>query len=214
MTMRKRVGSVLFTAAAAAALVGLSVGPALAATPLTVKVKGGGSYTATSRSTVLADHATTVMCKISKAKGTIASHTYKGAAPLKVGTTKSLSFSKCTSAAGVPTFTYAGLPYSVLANGKTVSGDTAALISGTNVSVKIKSIGCSFTVTGTASGYYSNSKHTLYITPKVPKKLHPVRRGQLTISGVSGCLGAVSNNDHPTFTGKYVVSRHIKITSS
>jgi hypothetical protein len=216
MTMRKRAGSVLFTAAAAVAIVGISVGPALAATSLTVKVSGGGSYTAKAGKTVLSDNGVNLTCKSSKATGKIASGKYHGAAPLKVGTTKTLTFSSCTSAAGTPTFTYHGFPYSVTANGKTVSGETAAIISGTNVGVTITAVGCSFTVTGSATGYYSNAKHTLYITPRVPKKLKPInKKAQLTIGNVSGtCLGAVTDGQHPTFTGTYSVSRKIKITSS
>jgi hypothetical protein len=216
MTMRKRVGSILFTVAAAGAIAGLSIGPALASTPhLTVHVKGGGSYKASAKATTLADGSVDVSCKSSSASGKISSGTYKGSAPLKVGTTKTLSFSTCTSAGGSPTFTYNAEPYFVRADGKTVSGDTAALITGTNVGVTLKGIGCSFTVTGNASGYYSNSKHTLYITPSVPKKLHPAQKASLTISNVSGnCLGAVTDGQHPTFTGTYKVNRKIKITSS
>jgi len=215
MTMRKRVGSILFTVAAAGAIASLSIGPALASTSLTVKVSGGGSYSAKAGMTVLSDNGVNVTCKSSKAAGKIASGKHHGAAPLKVGTTKTLSFSSCTSAGGTPAFTYHKLPYSVMANGKTVSGETAAIIKGTDVGVTLKGIGCSFTVTGNASGYYSNTKHTLYITPRVPKKLHPVQKAQLTISNESGnCLGAVTNGQHPTFTGTYKVNRKIKITSS
>src|SRR5271165_1057462 len=67
MTMRKRAGSVLFTAAAAAAIVGMSVGSALAATNLTVKVSHGGTYTASAKKTVLSDNGVAVTC-VSKGK--------------------------------------------------------------------------------------------------------------------------------------------------
>jgi hypothetical protein len=215
MTMRKRAGSVLFTAAATVALVGLSVGPALAATSLTVKVSGGGSYKATAGTTILQDGIAKVTCSSSHASGKLASGTYKGKAPTKVGTTSSLSFSSCMSPAGTPTFKYNKLPYSVKANSKTVKGETAAIISGTNVTVTATD--CQFTVTGSAPGYYKNSNHTLYITPKLPKGLKALTKARLTIEDVStsaNCGGLVKNGDHPTFTGTYKVNRKIKITSS
>ena len=216
MTMRKRVGSILFTVAAAGAIASLSIGPALASTPhLTVHVKGGGSYKATAGTTILQDGIAKVTCSSSHAAGKISSGTYKGGAPVKVGTTKSLSFSNCTSPAGVPTFTYNKLPYLVKANSKTVKGETAAIISGTNVTVNATD--CKFTVTGSAPGYYKNSNHTLYITSKLPKGLKAVTKARLTISGVTAsanCGGLVKNKDHPTFTGTYKVNRKIKITSS
>jgi len=64
MTMRKWAGSVLFTAAAAAAVVGMTVGPALASTTLTVKVSHGGSYTAKAGKTVLSDNGIAVTCPV------------------------------------------------------------------------------------------------------------------------------------------------------
>jgi hypothetical protein len=91
-------------------------------------------------------------------------------------------------------------------------GQTDAIIGGVNVSVSIPSAGCSFTVTGSAPGFYTNSKHTLTMTPNLP--VRPVKKAQLTISNVTGCVGAVHNGDHPTFVATYKVSlRHLKITS-
>jgi hypothetical protein len=67
-------------------------------------------------------------------------------------------------------------------------------------------------VTGSAPGFYTNSKHTLTLTPKPPVKL--LVKGQLTISNVTGCAGAVNNGDHPTYVATYKVNRHITIKSS
>ena len=178
MAIRKRVGRVLFTAAAAAAVVGLTVGPALATTThLTVKVKGGGSYTATAKTTVLTDNGVSVTCKTmgktpsSKASGKISSGTYRGSAPLKVGTATKLAFNNCTGPLGAVTTTISGTPYLVKANSTTNSkGDTDALITGTNVHVSMT--GCSFNVTGSSPGYFSNKKHTLNMTSKLPVEAH------------------------------------------
>jgi hypothetical protein len=213
MTMRKRVGSVLFTAAAAAAVVGLSVGPALAATSLTVKVSGGGSYTAKAGKTVLTDGsgatALSVTCTSSKGSGSLKNGTYKGKAPLKIGTVAKLAFNNCSGPLGTVTNKVSGKPV-LNANSKTNSkGETAAIITGVNVSVS--QTGCSFKVTGSAPGYYKNSNHTLYMTPKPPVK--GIKKAGLVIGDVSGCAGVVKNGQSPTYTASYKVSKKIKISS-
>jgi hypothetical protein len=212
MTMRKRVGSILFTVAAAGAIAGLSVAPALAATTLTVKVSGGGSYTAKAGKTVLTDGLVSVTCTSSKGSGKLANGTHHGKAPLKIGTVAKLSFSGCTGPLGaVKTTVHGKLVLS--ADSKTnKKGQTDAFISGVNVSVSIPSAGCTFTVTGSAPGFFTNKTHTLTTTPKLPVK--PIKRAQLTISNVSGCAGAVNNGDHPTYKATYKVSlKGLKITS-
>jgi hypothetical protein len=210
MTMRKRAGSVLFTAAAAVAIVGISVGPALAATSLTVKVSGGGSYTAKAGKTVLTDNGVSVTCTSSKASGNMKNGTYKGKAPVKLGTVSKLGFTSCSSILGPVTNDVVGTPV-LNANSKTNSkGDTAAVI--TKVDVNVSLTGCSFTVTGSAPGYYNNSKHELIMTPKSPVK--GVAKSGLSVSNVSGCSGVVKNGDKPTYTATYKVSRKVVIKSS
>lgn len=212
MTMRKLAGSVLLTAAAAAAVVGMSVAPALAATHLTVKVSGGGSYTAKAGKTVLTDHLVSVTCTSSKGSGKLPSGTHRGTAPVKVGTVAKLAFNGCTGPLGAVTNTVKGKPV-LSADSKTNrKGQTDAIIGGVKVSVSIPSAGCSFTVTGSAPGFYTNKTHTLTMTPKLPVK--PAKKAQLTISGVTGCAGVVNNGDHPTFVATYKVSlKRLKITS-
>jgi len=213
MTMRKRVGSVLFTVAAAAAIAGLSIGPALASTTLKVKVSGGGSYKATAGKTILQQgsggSAIKVTCKSSKGSGSLKSGTYHGKAPVKLGTVSKLSFSSCSGPLGPLTTTVTAKPV-LNADSKTKGGKTDAVIS--NVHVTVKQTGCSFKVTGTAPGYYNNSKHELIMTPNLPVKVSP--KPQLTIGDVSGCASLIKNGDHPTYSATYKVSRHFKISSS
>ena len=212
MKMRKRAGSVLFTAAAAAAVVGMSVGPALASTHLTVKVSHGGSYTAKAGKTVLTDHGISVTCTSSKGSGKLPSGTHRGIAPVAVGTVAKLGFTGCTGPLGAVKTTVHGKPV-LKADSKTNrKGATDAIITGVNVSVSIPSAGCSFTVKGSAPGFYTNSKHTLTTNPKLP--IRPSAKAQLTISGVNGCAGAVKNGDHPTYVATYKVSGKITIKSS
>jgi hypothetical protein len=211
MTMRKRVGRVLFTTAAAAAIVGLSVGSALASTSLSVKVSGGGSYKATAGTTILQQGsgatAIKVTCTSSDGKGSLKSGSYHGKAPLKLGTVSSLSFNSCTGPLGPVTNSVVAKPV-LSADSKTNSkGETAAVI--TNVDVNVSTTSCTFTVTGSAPGYYKNSNHTLYMTPTPPFK----EKAALTIGSVSGCEGLIKNGDHPTYTATYKVSRKIKISS-
>ena len=222
MTIRKRAGSVLFMAAAAAAVVSLSAGTALAATTLTVKVTGGGTYSAAAKKTVLSDNGVAVTCTSTRSKpsstasGKIANGTYKGHAPLKVGTAAKLAFNNCTGPLGGVKTTVKSTPYAVEANSKTNrKGQTDAIISGIKVAVKMT--GCSFNVSGTTAGYYTNSKHTLTMltpTKKSPLPVKPLTSAKLTISGVKGCAGLVINGQHPTYTATYSLTRKVTIKSS
>jgi hypothetical protein len=219
MTIMKRVSTVLVTAGAAAAVIGMSAAPAFAATTLTAKVSNGGAITATASKTVLSDSGINVTCtssgsaKASKASGTIASATHKGASPLKVGTASKLSFSNCVGPLGKVTTKVEGTPYSISVDSKTTTkGQTDGIISGVKVAVTMT--GCSFTVTGSSPGFYTNSNHTLTMTTtsKLPTK--PLNSAQLTVSNVSGCAGIVKNGSHPTYVSTYSVSRKITIKST
>jgi hypothetical protein len=211
MTIRKHAGRGLFAAAAAAAAIGLGATTALAATTLTVKVTGGGSYTATTTKTVLTDNGVSVTCTSSKATGTIPTKSYKSASPVTVGTAKSLNFTKCTGPLGAVTVKVNKLPYSVKVNSKSNSkGQTDGEITGVNTSVSMTA--CKFNVTGSAPGFYTNSTHKLSLTSKLPIKA--LNKAQLTVSGVNGCAGLVHNGDHPTYTSTYTLSRKVVIKSS
>jgi hypothetical protein len=213
MRIRNHAGSTLFVVAASALAIGLGATTALASTStLTVKVTGGGSYTASSSKTVLTDNGVSVTCTGSKASGSIPTKTYSNATtPVTVGTSAKLSFSGCTGPLGAVTVKVNKLPYKVQTDSKTNSkGQTDGIVSGANTSVSMT--GCSFTVSGSAPGYYSNSGHTLNLTPKLPNKA--LNKAQLTVSGVSGCAGLVSNGDHPSYTSTYKVSRAIVISAS
>jgi hypothetical protein len=213
MRIRKRAGSALFVVAAAAAAIGLGATTALATSAtLTVKVTGGGTYTATSSKTVLTDNGVSVTCTGSKASGTIPTKTYtKATTPVTVGTSAKLSFSGCTGPLGAVTVKVNKLPYKVTVDSKTnAKGQTDGIITGANTSVSMT--GCKFNVTGSAPGFYTNSSHTLSLTPKLPSK--PLNSGQLTVSGVVGCASLVKNGDHPSYTSNYKVSRAIVIKAS
>jgi hypothetical protein len=220
MTITKRAYRAVFTAAATAAMVGLSAGSALASTTLTVKVSGGGAYTATASKTVLTDGLVAVTCTTvgrkaaSVGSGKLANGTHKGAAPVKIGTVAKLAFNNCRGPLGAVHTTVKATPYTVSADSKTTKkGQTDALISG--VSVLVSSTACSFKVTGGTLGFYTNSKHTLTVTTKNKLPTKPVKTAQLTISGVSAgnCGGLVHNGDHPTYVSTYTLNKKTIISA-
>lgn len=211
MTLMKRASQVLFTVAATGAVVGMAAGTALAGTTLTVKVTGGGSFTASSTKTVLTDNGVSVTCTGSSGSGTIASKTDKGTSPVKVGTITKLSFSNCSGPLGKVTTKVMGLPYTMSVDSKTTSkGSSDGIIGGAKVAVSMT--GCSFMVTGSTPGFYTNSSHKLSVTAKLPTK--GTTSAKLTVSNVSGCAGLVKDNDHPSYTSTYTVSRKVVIKSS
>ena len=209
--MRRSIGRILFTGAAAALAIGFGASSVLAAT-LTVKVTGGGSFTASSSNTKLTDGAISLTCTSSKAGGSVPTKTYTSAtSPVTVGSNSSLSFTGCTSITGAVTIKVNKLPYKVKVDSKTNSkGQTDGMITGINNTVS--TTGCSFTVTGSAPGFYTNSNHTLSLTSTLPTK--PLNSAKLTVSNVNGCAGLVNNGDHPKYTATYTVSKAIKITAS
>jgi hypothetical protein len=220
MAITRRVSGVLATAAAVAAVVGLSATPAMASTTLTAKVSGGGSITAVASKTVLSNGSgakkVSVTCTTkkktdaSKATGSISNGTHKGAEPL-VGKTTKLSFGNCTGPVGAVKTKVEALSYKISVDSKTTKkGDTDGIIG--PVKVHVSMTGCSFNVTGTAPGFYDNANHTLHVTPFLPTKA--LKKAQLTISGVSGCFGLVSNGNHPSYVSTYTVSRKVVIKVS
>jgi len=213
MRIRKRAGSALFVVAAVATVVGLAATTALATSAtLTVKVTKGGAYTAKSSKTVLTDKGVSVTCSSSKASGLVPTKTYTRAkVPVTVGTAAKLSFTGCTGPLGKVTVKVNRLPYHVTVTSKTNGkGQTDGLITGANTSVSM--VGCSFKVTGSAPGFYTNGTHKLTLTPKLPNR--PLASGRLTVSNVSGCAGLVSNGDHPTYKSIYTLSRAFVIKAS
>ncbi len=217
MTISKRVSAMLLASAGAAAVIGLAAAPALASAPaaakattLTAKVSGGGSYIAKAAKTVLSNRGVNVTCNAkgktpgSQASGSIPNGTHKGKSPLTVGTAAKLAFNNCTGPLGKVTTKIMKLPYKVDVDSKTnKKGQTDGFIAGVKVGVKMT--GCSFTVTGSAPGFYTNSKHTLTMTSKLPIKA--LNRARLTVSGVNGCAGLVKNGDHPSYTATYTLNR-------
>ncbi len=228
MTIRKRTGRLLVAAATTAAVIGLCAAPALASSPLsttklTVKVSGGGKFTTSSNKTVLTDKVGGITLNVtcttkgkkvaSSAAGNIPNGTHKGNSPVQVGTASKLTFNNCTGPLGPVRTKVLAEPYKVSVDSKTNrKGQTDGLISGIKVDVSMT--GCSFVVTGSAPGFYTNGKHTLTMTSKLP--VRTATKTGLTISGVKKgtCAGVIKNGQHPGFTSTFTLSRKGTIKSS
>jgi hypothetical protein len=223
MAITKRVSAVLATAAAAVAVIGLSATPAMASTTLTAKVSNGGSLTATAKLTTLKDGSAEVTCGSTKSTGSTSSGvvktgTYKGASPLKVGTTSKLTFKGCTGPLGAVKTKVETVKngYEISVDSTTSSkGITAGIIGPVKVAVSM--LDCSFVVTGSAPGYFDNANHTLVVSPTLPKGVKALTKAQLTISGVPAneCAGLVKNGQHPSYSAVYALSlKKISIKST
>jgi hypothetical protein len=214
MAVMKRAGGVLFAAAAVAAAVGISAAPAMASTTLTAKVTGGGTITASAKTTTLSDNGVNVTCvtkgktDASVATGSVKTGTDKGASPLKIGTTSKLSFNNCTGPLGAVTNKVVTNPTIEVDSATNSKGETDGIMAGVKVDVSMTA--CSFVVTGSAPGYFDNANHTLVMTTKLPVKA--LNSAELTVSGVSGCAGIVVNGQHPTYTGTYSINLKISIS--
>ena len=197
------------TAQAALTGPGSKAAPLNASPTLTVKVTHGGIYRTTSDSPVsLTDNGFGVMCSnwgeiaAATAAGSIPNGTRKGHAPLTIGTTRALRLRNCGGPVGRVNITVSPITLPIQVDSKTDShGQTDVILGGINASVAMT--GCSFTLTGSVPGYYTNGNGTLTLTPNLP--VNPLSNAQLTVHQVRGCQGAVRNGDHPVFAGKIII---------
>ena len=188
----------------AATVVAIGAAQAMAAPTYTVKIgttaTGSGTYTAASTTSLVLTDTTknqTVTCASGTAAGAVP-HLGAATNPLATitSTTWGTSASPCKGPAGLSfTVTQAGT-WSL--NG-TVATTTGGVTAGqlTGVSATIAAPGCSFKVTGTVNGSFTNSSQVLAIA---------ATGSTLTTSAVSGCFGLVANGDAAKFVGSYKVS--------
>jgi len=206
--MRKLITALATTAVAGATVV-VTGGTAMAATVTVTNPGGTGAYTATSTAVDLADGSVHMKCTGSTGTGTassgIKSGTYTVPPTANIGNIDTLNFTNCTGPLGAVTTTVSTLPYHVFLTAKTSTGATGYI---GPVNVHLSMPLCSFNVTGNAPGTYVNgTSNQLRLAPgTLPSGVTP-----LTVSGVSGCAGLVSNGQHPTYTANYTVSPNITV---
>ena len=166
----------------------ISATSALAAT-YTI-TNGGTALSFKAGTTTLKDTTSdnTLTCTSSSSTADIATGSNNGS-PL--GTVTALSFSSCTGPLDISfTVTPTGLPYKLDATSSSggVTDGTMA------VSASLSGTLCTATVSGTVDGTYTNSTHTLAVSPD----------GKLLTVTSASCLGVISKGDVVDFNGSYV----------
>jgi hypothetical protein len=216
---RKRSAGIVSILTIVVVTTGLSDAAAASAS-LTVKVTDGGTYSATASQVFLIDHnVAAVSCgtagttPAAKSKGALNDGTHTGVSPVNFGEVSTWAFGRCDSAVGEGAVTIAvrSLPYSVAADSTTnKAGDTDLIIPG--ISIRVSQVGCSFTVSGSAQGYYVNGTHELHLTSSLP--ITPLNKVQLTMSKISGSLCPWKDGDRITMKSTYALNISVKISST
>jgi hypothetical protein len=184
----RRIASLAGIVAAVGAFSLISATSALATT-YTI-TNGGSALSFKSGTTTLKDTTSgqTLTCTSSSSTADIASGSNNGS-PL--GTVTALSFSTCTGPLSISfTVSPSGLPYNLDA-----TSSSGGVTDGTmSVSASLSGTLCTATVSGTVDGTYTNSTHTLAVTPD----------GNLLTVTSASCLGVISKGDVVDFNGSYV----------
>ncbi|MFI8945463.1 hypothetical protein ACIGO6_02980 [Streptomyces sp. NPDC053750] len=196
--MKKNIRRSAVVACAAAAALGLTVGTASAA-PSTVWTvnPSPAEFTATNVGNIVLTATIPMTCTVSNAAGTMASTTGN---PGDVADITTMNFgtsgSPCTSVLGNVTTTSV-VPWDVVAKDYNAStGVTTGYVG--NVKAHVTAGACSFTVTGQASGTYTNSTGILAVNSVA---------GELAVSNPVNCGAVVTVNTKPTFKGNYAVKQ-------
>ena len=209
--MRTRLAILLLPPVAAAAAIGLSAAPAVAATTWTVKP--GSVINATSGTTTLKDTTTgtTLTCTSSAAKTTLSSGS--GLSGTAIGSVTAISFTGCTGPLHLAfTVTAGALPWHINAvSFNSATGTTTGTLSGVHAS--LSGPGCTAVVDGTGATAhngtvtitYTNTTHTLKVL---------TTGGNLHIYNVSsGCAGAIHSGDSASQSAAFAISPAQTITS-
>jgi hypothetical protein len=198
---------------AAGAIAVLTIPSALAATPtyhITAgsKTSGTQSYTGTTKKITFIDKNSGLHlgCKSGTAAGKV--KLGKKVAAAKAGTIAKTTWKTCTGPLNTQLAPSQKGTWYINGNGKTKSGVTPVYVSHVKAVVKQKGAAsnCTFTVSGSADGKYTNSTHKLALSPGVHK---------LKVSHViGGCYTLINNGDRVTFKATYTLTGKIKIRSN
>ncbi|GGZ32910.1 hypothetical protein [Streptomyces poonensis] len=185
-------------AGAAAAAFGIAVGPASAVPSTTWTVTPTGTYTATNSGNIVLTAAIPMTCTTSGASGTMSNATGN---PAQVASINAINFgtaaSPCTSILGNVT-TVAVTPWTIMATDyDAATGVTKGYVG--NIKANVTAGACKFTVTGKASGTYTNSTGILAVNSVA---------GELVVASSpapSNCGSVITTATKPTFKGNYAV---------
>ncbi|MFG3245517.1 hypothetical protein [Streptomyces sp. NPDC048187] len=196
--MKKSMRRSALVVCAAASALGLAAVPS-SAVPSTVWTvnPSPASFQATNVGNIVLTATIPMTCTVSNAAGTMASATGN---PGDVADITTMNFgasgSPCTSVLGNVTTTSV-TPWDVIAQDYTAStGVTKGYVG--NVKANVTAGACKFTVTGKASGTYTNSTGILAINSTA---------GELVVTNPVNCGSIVTTATKPTFKGNYAVKK-------
>ncbi|MFF0429018.1 hypothetical protein ACFYUJ_32075 [Streptomyces sp. NPDC004520] len=194
--MKKSLRNLAVVAGGASAAFALAVSPAsaVASTVWTVSPSPASITAVNSGNVVLSVNGIAMTCTKSNGAGVGQSATGN---PATIGNINSMAFgatgAPCTSVLGNVNAT-AVTPWTIVAQDYTAAtGVTKGYVG--NVKANVSVGACNFTVTGQASGTYTNSTGALAVNSVA---------GELTVVSSSGCGAAVPVGAKPTFKGTYL----------
>lgn len=194
--MKKSIRRSALVVCAAASALGLAAAPSSAA-PSTVwtVTPSPASFQAKNVGNIVLTATIPMTCTVSNAAGTMASTTGN---PGDVADITTMNFgasgSPCTSVLGNVTTTSV-TPWDVIAvDYDAATGVTKGYVG--NVKANVTAGACKFTVTGKASGTYTNSTGVLAISSTA---------GELVVTNPVNCGAIVTTATKPTFKGNYAV---------
>jgi hypothetical protein len=206
MAIVNRTGRILVVSAVTAAVIGLTAGPALAAT---WTVSPGGAVTAVSGTTTLIDTQTLmgVSCGPSTAKGSVAKGT--GLSGAGIGKITSLTFTHCRD--NTVTLTASAFPWHLNA----VSYNSGTMVTTgtiTGIHITLTSGTCNAVFDGTAPGAHNGMVNVTYRNST--GQLHVLKPGGLHVYSVTpnGCDGFFNGN-FVTLGATFTVTPKQAITS-
>ncbi|MFI9780089.1 MULTISPECIES: hypothetical protein [unclassified Streptomyces] len=197
--MRRIARNTALAVAAAGAALGLSVTQASAGALATFTVSGGTSYTAHAVNPTLSVPATTLTCDSSDASGTLKNGS--GLDGAGIGTVGDISFTNCNVGGIGFDVTPGALPWSINLDSMNGTDEADGTISG--IKASISGIGCSASFSGSVTGHYTNSTHTLHVTGG----------GTLAADPGASCLGLINAGDPADFVGDYVLDQTPVVSS-
>jgi len=211
MVILKRTGSALVLGAVTVAVIGLTAGPAAAATTWTVRP--GGPIMAKSGTTTLTDTKTgaTLSCASSAATGSLKKGS--GLSGAGIGKVTSLTFTNCAAGGVMFKVTASHFPWHLNAvSFNATTGVTTGTITGIHAMVS-STVRCSAVIDGT-SATANNGKVKVTYTNSTGKLTVLTTGGNLHLYKVtSGCGGVIHSRDPATFSASYAVSPKQTITS-
>ena len=188
--------------AGAAALVAVG-GAAYAAGPYTVTAgstsSGTVAYTGTTSGASPQIKFSTPGVDMTCASGTAAGNLHLGAnaTGANIASIDSTTWTNCIGPLGLDLVVTQVGTWTLNATGDASVDPVAGSITSVNAHVENPGGACSFDVTGTMGGTFSEATQTLAVTPA---------GSTLVVTNVSGCFGLVSENDPATFEMSYLIA--------